>query len=173
MKSPKLYRPFSFLAVSLLVVSTTGCGVIFGGTTETISAMSDPESATVTVSPAAGTYTTPAQMILPRKNNYTLRFELMGYRSSQVDIQRKMRTGIVILDILGTGLIGVIVDAVTGGWYELTPKIATVTLTKIVASAPGPDVVHVTMSIDNSDRESKATISADAPGVTMRVIPQN
>jgi hypothetical protein len=44
-----------------------------------------------------------------------------------------MQGGILVLDILFTGLIGVIVDAVTGAWYKLSPETATVSLTSLGA----------------------------------------
>ena len=38
---------------------------------------------------------------------------------------KKMRTGALVADILLTGLLGVVVDALTGGWWNLEPDDST------------------------------------------------
>ena len=86
----------------------------------------------VTTVPVTGTLTTPASVALERKNSYTLTFMAEGYESSEFQIQHQMRTGILVADILLTGLIGVVVDAVTGGWYKLEPK----TVSPLASRAP-------------------------------------
>ena len=88
----------------------------------------------VTTVPVTGTLTTPASVALERKNSYTLTFMAEGYESSEFQIQRQMRTGILVADVLLTGLIGVVVDAVTGGWYKLEPKTVSLSLQSATAA---------------------------------------
>ncbi len=66
-------------------------------------------------------------------------------------------TGIIILDVLFTGLIGVVVDAATGSWNGLSPESATVALSKINASVDGPEQIVVGL------RQSGKGIVIDAP----------
>ena len=53
--------PWSHLRVLALVAvafSVSGCGVMFGGTTETLRVSSSPAAARLTTEPATGTFTT-------------------------------------------------------------------------------------------------------------------
>lgn len=161
-------RTLSLICVSLLVLSVSGCGVIFGGTRETIWAQSSPMEATVTTSPTTATYTTPVSLNLERKNNYTLTFTKEGYSSVDFEIQRRLRGGILVLDILFTGLIGVVIDAATGGWYELEPKIAKVTLEK-VAAMEGPERIEIALRIESNNDGRRVVVLSTEPGVVIHV----
>jgi hypothetical protein len=160
----------ALLVLGVLFPTLTGCGVIFGGTRENITANSAPDAATITTNPSAGTFTTPASLSLERKHNYTLTFEKEGYRSAEFQINHSIRGGILALDILFTGLLGVIIDAVTGGWFKLEPKTAQVVLTQVDASDAGPDTIEVTISIGESDGgDGSIQIESSVPGVTTHV----
>ena len=80
-----------------------------------------------------------------------------------------MRTGILVADVLLTGLIGVVVDAVTGGWYKLEPK--TVSLSLQSATAATLDDIEVFVSIQDSENRGtvELELEASAPGVVMKV----
>ena len=101
------------LAVALAGLSA-GCGAMFGGSRQTVHVDASPPSS-VTVVQTGMTQNTPTTISLPRKDNYVLTFEKDGYEPKKVEVQRKMRGGILVLDILFTGLLGVVVDAATGG----------------------------------------------------------
>ena len=116
MRSLKGSHAVSLVLIGLLLPSLAGCGTIFGGTTEVITAQSSPSAATVSTDPVTATYTTPGSLSLERKNNYLLTFSADGYRSAEFRIRHELRVGILVADVLLTGLIGVVVDAVTGGW---------------------------------------------------------
>ena len=152
-----------------LLPALTGCGTIFGGTTELVSIQTTPPGVSVTTVPVTGTLTTPASVALERKNSYTLTFMAEGYESSEFQIQRQMRTGILVADVLLTGLIGVVVDAVTGGWYKLEPK--TVSLSLQSATAATLDDIEVFVSIQDSENRGtvELELEASAPGVVMKV----
>src|SRR5687768_3104358 len=116
------YLARSTLALVVAVVST-GCGTIFNGTRQTIVATSAPDQASIAVEPGGGKFTTPSSLSLERKNDYNLTFTKEGYSPATFQIQHKMNAGILVLDILA-GLVGVIVDAATGGWNDLSPETA-------------------------------------------------
>lgn len=139
------FRPIFAL---VLVMSLSGCGVIFGGTTKTISVVSTPSEARLTTEPLTGSFSTPATLTLNRKTAYTLVVWKEGYRETQFPIQKSMRVGPLILDILFTGLIGVVVDAATGGWWDLQPTEASITLERLDDDVDGPAVIEVTISKD-------------------------
>ena len=87
-----------------------------------------------------------------------------------MDVQKSLRGGIVVLDILG-GVLPVIVDAITGGWYKLSPEQVNAMLTKVDATTPGPDTIGVTLNLDGTGRSDKTevAIASTVPGVSVTV----
>lgn len=144
-----------------------GCGLMFGGTRQPIRTTSSPEGAMVTTSPATVEYRTPTVLNLERKNSYILEFSMPGYTTQKAEIQRKMRGGIVVLDVL-VGLVGVIVDAATGAWYKLEPEVTSVTLTKVSPDTPGP--ATITVSFDAKPTKNLIAVRASVPGVIVHAI---
>jgi hypothetical protein len=145
------------LVLCLLAGTTAGCGAIFNGSSQTVSARSAPEGAQITVEPGGMKYTTPTEMSLERKNSYVLTFRKAGYSDASVTVRKKASAGIIILDVLFTGLIGVIVDAATGSWNSLSPEDVTATLTKVDAAVEGPEQILVQV------RGTRKGIVIDAP----------
>ncbi len=109
--------PITSLALLLPVLS--GCGLIFGGSRQTIQANSSPSGATIKTAPLTATLTTPASVSLERKKDYTLTFSKDGYTSADVQVSHHVRGGIIVLDIL-LGLVPVIVDAATENTNQLS-----------------------------------------------------
>jgi hypothetical protein len=157
---------FSILVLALALGSLYGCGAIFNGTRQTIQATSAPQGAKISTTPATGDFTTPASLSLQRKQGYSLSFELPGYNKASFEIQNHMQGGILALDILFTGLLGVVIDAATGAWYKLSPEAATVALTKTSASIAGPDTVYVAVRVGGKDHRD-VSIRSTVPGVTI------
>jgi len=150
-----------------LVLLMSGCGVIFGGTTKSLSVASTPSAARLTTEPLTGSSTTPTMISLARKNAYTLVLWKEGYQETQVAIQKKMRIGPLVADILLSGLIGVVVDAVTGGWWDLQPDQVTATLEPLQDGA-GLEPILVTVS-SSSQRPGPVMVTAPSP-VHVRLI---
>ena len=172
MEGTRLLRCGSVVALVAAVPMLTGCGLMFGGTHQMIQAQTTPAGAKVKTEPETTELTTPATLSLERKNNYTLVFSHVGYQPSRLVLQKQMRGGIVVLDIL-CGLVGVIVDAATGAWYKLEPEMATVTLVKGSASLPGPDKITVTVSVRNhKDGPTNVEMKSDEP-VEVSVEPRS
>lgn len=137
------------IVVSALLLSflpaLAGCGTIFNGTRQTVSARSAPDGAMVAVEPGGHQFTTPASFTLSRKHEYKLTFTKEGYTPASVMVENPMNAGILILDIL-SGLIGIVVDASTGGWYNLKPSENEAVLTKVSALVNGPPEIRVVIS---------------------------
>ena len=112
------------------------------GGRQNIDVQSSPSGAKVETSPSSGTFTTPTTLNLERKNSYVLNFSSPGYAPATFNIHNSIGTGTVIADVLLTGLIGVVVDGLTGSWYGLNPDAATVSLSR-VASGDGPAEIRV------------------------------
>jgi len=149
----------------------TGCGLILGGgSRQTIQVQASPEGARVTTTPPTGDYTAPTNLNLERKTSYVLNFTKDGYSPATFQLASHVRGGIVVADVLLTGLIGVIIDAATGAWSKLSPETATVTLTKI-AAVPGPDTIRVGIKMGHTSDTNVVEVQSSEPGVVIQVQP--
>jgi hypothetical protein len=140
---------------------------MFNGSSKIINIQGSPSGAKVTSNPDIGSYTVPASLSLSRKHSYVLTFSKEGYKESKVQIRAGAQFGIIVLDILMTGLIGVVVDAATGSWNNLTPDQVSVNLEKAEVGTLGPDKVEIQLSMKNQNA-AKIDISSSAP-VVVRV----
>ena len=151
----------------LAAVLLTGCGAIMHGARQNIDVQSSPVGAKVETSPATGTYTTPTTLNLERKNSYVLTFSSPGYNPATFNLHNGVGTGTVIADVLLTGLIGVVVDGMTGSWYGLEPETANVTLTRASDGGTGPAEIHI--QVREADGKGRVELKSDAPGVSIHV----
>ena len=117
----KLYgtkmKSLTYLSLILLL---SACGTIIHGTTQQIGFTSSPSKAVVSIN-GQESGTTPLILDLERKNNHIISIELDGYEEYETTLTRKV-SGWVWGNIVFGGLIGLVVDASTGGMYELTPE---------------------------------------------------
>jgi len=113
-------------------------------------------------------YTTPTALDLERKNEYVLTFSKEGYEQARIRISKHLSGEFLILDVLFTGLVGVVVDGTTGSWYNLKPESVTVSLNK-VSAGPGPDKIKI--AIEGSGQQNELEIKSSVPGVNIQVTP--
>lgn len=154
-----------FRSVAVLLLSTLiGCGAMFTGTKQDISIDSQPQGAKVSIKPTGQTGVTPFTISLEKKNQYTLLFEMEGYKPKEAFIDRNIMGGILILDILN-GLVGVVVDAATGGWYKLSPTTVSVTLERADnASKALPESITLNLTFRSvSENTEELTITIAEP----------
>ncbi|MEL7298004.1 MAG: PEGA domain-containing protein [Pseudomonadota bacterium] len=97
-----------------------GCASIIHGTTQTIGISSSPSNATVK-SNGLVLGNTPLTAELSRKENHIIAIELEGYLPFETTLTRSA-SGWVWGNIVFGGLIGLAVDAISGGFYKLTPE---------------------------------------------------
>ena len=108
------------LALSLAVLLSNSCATIMHGSSEDVGLSSTPTNAKVYVdNHEIGM--TPTVVNLRRKDNHIVRMELAGYQPFEATITRST-SGWVWGNIVFGGLIGLAVDATTGGLYKLTPQ---------------------------------------------------
>jgi hypothetical protein len=141
-----------------------GCGTIMHGARQNVYVGSTPAGAKIDISPAEGTFTTPATLNLERKHSYVLTFNAPGYNSASLNIHNDIGAGTVVADVL-LGLLGVVVDAVTGAWYGLSPETSNVTLSR--AGGSEDDAIHISVGKLNDVGGFK--VSADAPNVSVMI----
>ncbi len=109
-------------------VFVTGCATIIHGTTQYVGFSSAPSGAAVIVD-GATRGKTPTVLKLRRKDNHIIQIKLAGYQPFDATITRSV-SGWVWGNIVFGGVIGLAVDAITGGLYKLTPEQIQATLSK-------------------------------------------
>lgn len=107
------------IPVFLFAVLTSSCGTIIHGSKQDISISSNPSSALVTINNQE-IGKTPITTNLSRKDHHTVKIELAGYLPYETKLTRKV-DGWIAGNIIFGGIIGLAVDAITGGMYKLTP----------------------------------------------------
>ena len=104
------------IAVSLL----TACGSIMHGGSQDIGISSSPTNAEVSIDGLTKGHT-PVIANLSRKDNHIVKLTLAGYAPTELTLTRGV-SGWVWGNLVFGGLIGLGVDAISGGLYKLTPE---------------------------------------------------
>ncbi len=121
MKQSYKWMTLALAAGVLPTLTLTGCATILRGTNHGIGISSQPPGAEVIVDNQSYGIT-PVSAKLRRKDNHHLQIKLEGYQPYEVILTRQT-SGWVFGNILfGPGvLIGIAVDAISGGMYTLKP----------------------------------------------------
>ena len=96
------------------------CGTIIHGSKQNVSISSNPSSALVSIN-GAEIGKTPVTTTLSRKESHQVKIELNGYMPYETQFIRKV-DGWIAGNIIFGGIIGLAVDAISGGMYKLTPE---------------------------------------------------
>ncbi|HXH75807.1 MAG TPA: PEGA domain-containing protein [Bacteriovoracaceae bacterium] len=104
----------SFFMCMLILVSASGCGSLFSGTSETVNINSNPEKAKVMIN---GGYMglTPLTLSLSRDKDYNILVKKEGYEEASAVLSRKFNA-VALLNTIG--LLCWVVDFVTGGLWK-------------------------------------------------------
>jgi len=113
-------RKFAIPIFLALCLTFASCASIMIGTSQEVSIASNPTGAQVTDNGVA-LGKTPLAVDLKKKNQHKIRIELEGYAPYEVAMIRKT-SGWIAGNIIFGGLIGLAVDAITGGMYMLKPE---------------------------------------------------
>jgi hypothetical protein len=124
----------SLLALVGMLALMPGCATIMHGTTQSIGISSTPTGASVSVDNISHGQT-PVVTPLSRKDNHIVKVEFAGYQPFEATVTRSV-SGWVVGNLVFGGLIGLGVDAISGGLYTLGPEQITATL----ISSPQPTV---------------------------------
>jgi hypothetical protein len=110
-----------FVVTTVLTAATlAACATIMHGTTQDVGLSSMPTGATVSVDDGPKGQT-PLITKLSRKDNHVVKIEMPGYQPYEATVTRSV-SGWVWGNIVFGGLIGLAVDAVSGGIYKLSPE---------------------------------------------------
>jgi len=112
----KIYKVFIFFSVAFLLSS---CGVIFGGSRYSASVIArNRPDVTVSVNNGMVTGKGNAMGVFMRKDPLMVNVTANDCLPQTWFFNPKVRTGNLILSVLGFGLTGAIVDMVTGACYQ-------------------------------------------------------
>ena len=131
------------LVILVVTIGTVlpGCLTMRRGSTQTVEVDSFPQGATVVVQRDGTTFETPSRILLARRYAHSLRFEMEGFQSETVVLERKASSGLwrnaVWIHPLGW-IIGLVVDLSTGSGYDLQPDAVSVNLRPAVTKVSSP-----------------------------------
>jgi hypothetical protein len=145
-----------WLIIGLIITSTVlivGCATIFKGSDATINITSTPTAAKVAISSTGGMRmfdgVTPAVVKLPKKNEYIVTISLSGYKDATVNILKDGIEGWFWGNLLCGGVIGIVVDLVTGAMNKLEPEQISVSLA-LAHNMKGEQVIYAVLyALDN------------------------
>jgi len=109
-----------------VVLSASGCATIMQGTKQQVAISSTPTGASVRVD-TTSFGTTPVTVELRRKDKHIIKITMDGYQPFELSTSRST-SGWVWGNIVFGGLIGLVVDASTGGMYKIKPEEVQATL---------------------------------------------
>ncbi len=111
--------------VSLIVLVTfvfmlSNCATIFKGEYRDVRINSEPDDTQVYVN---GEFQgrTPLKLELRPNESYTIEFRRKGYKTEVRQIKNKIGVGWIVLDVI-FGVVPVLIDALTGAWYEFDQR---------------------------------------------------
>jgi hypothetical protein len=119
--------------ISLVAFGLSSCASIIHGTRQDVGLASAPTGATVTIDNLQSGIT-PVVAKLARKNNHIVRMELPGYQPFEATLTCGV-SGWVWGNIVFGGLVGLAVDAISGGMYKLTPDQVSASLANTTTAA--------------------------------------
>lgn len=118
MKPINIFARFALTAA--IVTSLTSCATIMHGNMQLIGIASNPSNAQVWID---GFFVgdTPTFVKLTRRDNHVMRIELNGFVPYEA-VFTKQLSGWVFGNIIFGGIIGLVVDSLSGAIYRLTPE---------------------------------------------------
>lgn len=131
---------YKVLCLPLLLLA--GCATVMHGTRQSVSISSYPSDAEVWVD---NQYIgkSPTIVELKRKENHHVKIELKGYQPYEIILSHQL-SGWVFGNLVYGGVLGLAVDAISGGLYKLTPDQVQVEMQKEnLGLAPKSDELYI------------------------------
>ena len=143
-------KHFFLPALLLVLLIFSGCATIIHGSRQTVGISSNPTSAKVSVD-GQSYGVTPVSALLTRKDNHLVKIELPGYLPYETTLTRNV-DGWIAGNIVFGGLIGLAVDAISGGMYKLSPAQVQSQLLNQTAETVSNDNIYLFITL-NPDPE--------------------
>lgn len=133
----------STLALALCVSS---CATIVSGSKQNVSFSSNPSAATIYIDEVE-VGKTPFQIKLARKSEHSVMLKLEGYQTYETKLTKEFNAWFIGNIFIG-GLIGLIIDPITGAIYNLTPEQVNAQMNKGTAFKSNSKDVYVAVALD-------------------------
>lgn len=110
----------SGILIGSFLLLTCGCATVFKGEFRTVKIGSEPDGAMVFIN---GEFTgrSPVKLELRPNTSYTVEFRKEGYQTEVRRIKNEIGVGWIIMDVF-LGVVPVLVDGLTGAWYDFDQK---------------------------------------------------
>ncbi len=131
------------IALALLL---TSCATIVSGSKQNIKFLSNPASASVFIDEVE-VGKTPFEIKLARKSEHSVLIKLEGYQTYQTKLTKTFN-GWYIGNLLFGGIIGLIVDPITGAIYNLTPNEINAEMSKGTAFKYNSKDIHIAVALN-------------------------
>jgi hypothetical protein len=109
------------VSIVLIGLMAYGCATIISGSKQEMNITSSPSNAKVTINGKSVGTTPVSKDIKRKKDNVSIKIELEGYETYTTTLNRKFNAWYLGNLVFG-GLIGIIVDPITGAIYKLSPE---------------------------------------------------
>lgn len=123
------------IVLTIALATMAGCGTIMHGGSQDLGITSAPSGAQVTID-NQNKGITPLVANLSRKQNHVIHFAMDGYQPTDIAVTHSV-SGWVWGNVLFGGVLGLAVDAISGGLYKLNSD-------QILATMPKGAVSRVT-----------------------------
>jgi len=149
-----MIRNFLSLIVilGLFTFIIVGCATIIKGTKQDIYIKSDPPNAEVIITTTGGVEVwkgvTPASVKLAKKKEYVVTIRMSGYKDATVQITQSFEPW-ALANLVCTGIVGLVVDAVDGAMWKLEPDQIMVTLSTALLENGETQLYAVLYALDD------------------------
>jgi uncharacterized protein YceK len=138
-------RKFSFSVGIFFLLLLSGCATIISGSRQTVKFNSNPDNATVYIDEVE-VGKTPYETKLSRKREYAVMIKLNGFLPYETKLTKKFNAWYIGNIAIG-GIIGLIIDPITGAIYNLTPKEINAQLQQGTTFKPSSRDVYIAVSL--------------------------
>lgn len=129
-----------------LVLLTTSCATIVSGSKQKVKFSSNPSAASIFIDEVE-VGKTPFEIKLARISEHSVMIKLEGYQTYETKLTKKFN-GWYIGNILFGGLIGLIIDPITGAIYNLSPEQVNAQMNKGTAFKSNKKDVYVAVALN-------------------------
>jgi len=129
-----------------LTLFTTSCATIVSGSKQNVKFSSNPSTATIFIDEVE-VGKTPFEVRLERKNEHSVRIKLEGYQTYETRLTKKFN-GWYIGNLLFGGIIGLIIDPITGAMYNLSPSEINAEMNKGTAFKSNKNDIYIAVALN-------------------------
>ena len=154
-------RKFVNIVIFCTSFGLASCALLFQGTTQEVTVMSDPSGATV-IDNQGGTHETPFTMMVPRNEDLQFHFSKPGYQSADVSDDSQIEGGYVAADFFT--FLGWPIDAATGAYFshQQAAVVAHLDPSPSMSNSPGAALPPPARQLQSQAHPAEANATAPA-----------